>query len=337
MRVSKYRLLATALVFALVSLAGAAPRLKTSSLRQIAMVYIPGDPGFQAVGFLDGHLIISHAGAGTVDIFNIKMRRVDAQIQMEKPRGIAADDKAGMVYVADAGANNIAVISTKTWKLQTTIPLQLQPGPLALSPDGRTLYIGNHQDQSLSAVDLSSKHVVTVPLGHVDALVYDPERNEIYATLEDQAQVAVLDPSLKLLRRFSLIASEPSALVLDRSARRLYVAVRYAVVALNIDDGRELGRVAAPRGVDSLWLDSAGGKLYAASSNEVDVIRAGGGQFTSEDQLTLTVRGHGIVFDPERQLLLMPSGHEGRSLVLILRHAGPQPALQAPSQALMQP
>ncbi|HSB75474.1 MAG TPA: YncE family protein [Terriglobales bacterium] len=338
MRVGKHKLLVAAMVLVLAPVALGAAFGKTSSLRQLAMVYIPGNPGFQAVGFVDGHLIISHSGADTVDIFNVKMRRVDAQLKMKAPRGIAVDEKGGKAYVADAGAGNIAVISTRTWKLENTIPVQLPPGPLALSPDGRTLYVGNAHSQSVSAIDLAkAQQAVTVPLGHVDALVYDPGRNLLYATLEDQAQVAVLDPALKEVRRYPLAASQPSALALDESARRLYVAVRYAVVALDADSGREVGRVAAPMGVDSLWLDPGSGKLYAASSNEVDVIRAGAGQFATEDQLVLTVRGHGIVFDPDRKLLLMPSGHEGRSLVLILKPAGASPDLQPPSQALMQP
>ncbi|HKW25441.1 MAG TPA: YncE family protein [Terriglobales bacterium] len=338
MRVRKYWLAVAVVALALVPLAMGAAFGRTSSLRQLAMVYIPGNPGFQAVGFVDGHLIISHSGDSTVDIFNVKMRRVDAQMKMEKPRGIAVDENGGKVYVADAGANNIAVISTKTWKVENSISVQLAPGPLALSPDGRTLYVGHTRDQSISAIDTSNgKQAATVPLGHVDAMVYDPTRNVLYATLEDQAQVAVLDPGFKVLRRYPLAASQPSALVLDQQAGRLYVAVRDAVVALEADSGHEVGRVAAPMGVDSLWLDSGSGQLYAASSNEVDVIRVHGGHFASEDQLTLTVRGHGIVFDPDRKLLLMPSGHEGRSLVLILKPVGPQPGLQAPSQPLIQP
>jgi YVTN family beta-propeller protein len=333
----KYWLLVGVVAVTLAPLAMGAAFGKTSSLRQLAMVYIPGNPGFQAVAFVDGHLIISHSGDSTVDIFNVKMRRVDARIKIERPRGIAVDEKGGRVYVADAGANNIAVISTRTWKVENTIPVQLAPGPLALSSDGRTLYVGNTRDQYISSIDLSNgKQAAAIALGHVDAMVYDPARNVLYATLEDQAQVAVLDPGLKSLRRYTLSASQPSALVLDQQARRLYVAVRDAVVALEADSGREVGRVPAPMGVDSLWLDS-GGKLYAAASNEVDVIRAGGGQFATEDQLTLSVRGHGIVFDPDRKLLLMPSGHEGRSLVLILKPVGPQPEVQGPSQALIQP
>ena len=338
MRVGKYWVLIAALVVLAKPFASGAAFGKTSSLRQVAMVYIPGNPGFQAVGFVDGRLIISHSGDSAVDIFNVKMRRVDAQIKIEKPRGIVVDEKGAKLYVADAGANRIAVISTKSWKLENTIPVEAQPGPLELSPDGQTLYIGNFAAQSVSAIDLrKAKPAATVPLGHVDALVYDGARNVIYASLEDQAQVAVLDPGLKVVRRFPLIASQPSALALDGQAQRLYVAVRNAVVALDIDSGREVGRVAAPMGVDSLWLDPGSGTLYAAASNEVDVISTKGGQFASKDQLQLTVRGHGLVYDPDRKLLLMPSGHDGRSLVLILRPAGTDPGLQPPSQALIQP
>ena len=337
MRFGKYLLLLAALALT-TPLAMAAAFGKTSSLRQLAMVYIPGNPGFQAVGFADGHLIISHSGDNTVDIFNVKMRRIDGQIKVREPRGIAVDEKGGKVYVADAAANNIAVISTRTWKLDRNISVQLAPGPLALSPDGRVLFIGDTHDQSVSAVDLMNvKAPITVPLGHVDALVYDPARDVLYATLEDQAQVAVLDGGLKVLRRYPLAASQPSALALDSQARRIYVAVREAVVALDADSGREVGRAPAPMGVDSLWLDRDDSKLYAAASNEVDVIRAGSGQFAFQDQLLLDVRGHGIAFDPARKLLLIPGGHEGRSLVLILRPMDVVPALQPRSQTMIQP
>lgn len=336
MRAGKYLLFLAALALTAPPSARAAAFGKTSSLRQMAMVYIPGDPGFQAVGFVDDHLIISHSGASTVDIFNVKMRRIDGQIKLKEPRGIAVDEKGGKVYVADAAAKSIAVISTRTWKLDHNISVQLAPGPLALSPDGRVLYIGDTHNQSVSALDLMKvKETITVPLGHVDALVYDPARDVLYATLEDQAQVAVLDGGLKVLRRYPLTASQPSALALDPQARRLYVAVRQAVVALDADSGHEVGRAPAPMGVDSLWLDRADNKLYAAASNEVDVIRAGPGQFAFQDQLLLDVRGHGIAFDPGRKLLLIPGGHEGRSLVLILRPMDVVPALQPRSQARM--
>ncbi|HZR31042.1 MAG TPA: YncE family protein [Terriglobales bacterium] len=308
-----------------------------TQLRQLAMVYIPGNPGFHSIAVEGGFLIIAHDGAGTVDVFNARKRRLVSQIEVGRPRGMAVDAATGKIYVTDAAAPSVMVISTKNWKAERTIPLKLEPGPVVLSSNGKKLYIGNVQDQSISALDLSTNQVSTQPLnGHPDAIAYDPSHDRFYVSLEDQNQVAVVDPDLKVLQRYSMTASQPTALALDPQARRLYVAVRSAVLALNADTGAELGRVPAPPGVDSLWLDRTGGRLYLSSSNEVGVVRASATSFATEDQFPLKVRGHGIAFDPDRQQIYMPAAHEGRSLVLILKSMqGVPQQRRVPAEALI--
>ena len=133
----------------------------TPQLRQLAMVYIPGNPGFQSVAFYKGNLVISHSAAGTVDVFSSPKRRILAQIKLERPSGLVVDENDGVVYVADADAKNIAVISARNWKLQKTIPVKVQPGPLALSPDGEKLFVGNDYDGSISVVNVASGQVST--------------------------------------------------------------------------------------------------------------------------------------------------------------------------------
>jgi YVTN family beta-propeller protein len=306
-----------------------------TQLRQLAMVYLPGDPGFQDVTLLGNYLLISHSGNASLDVFDVAKRRLITQIKIERPRGIAIDDPGHKVYVANAGTNSIAVVSTQTWKLESTIPLKLQPGPLAVSGDGEKLYVGHDQNQSISVLDTDHPAQLATEAvdGHPAALLYDPTRNLLYASLEDQARIAVLDPNLKVLRRYPLSASQPTAMVLDPRTSRLYVAVRYAVLALNPDDGRELSRVPAAAGVDGLWLDPAG-KLYAAAGNEIEVISATANSFVAEGQMPLKIRGHGVAFDSTRKLLLMPGGREGRSLVLILKPLVNLPGSQPPAQVL---
>ena len=294
-------------------------------VRQVAMVYIPGNPGYQDVTFSGTNLVIAHSGAGTVDIFDSAKRRLLTQIKIDQPKGIAVDEHGGKVYVANAANKTIAVISNRSWKVERAIPLKLQPGPLALSAEGSVLFIGNDQDQSISTLDLATKKQQTQALGgHPSSLIYDSTHNLIFVSLEDQHQIAILDFSLKVLKRYSLAALQPSALVLDAQSRRLYVAVRYAVLALNADDGTEITRLAAPAGVDSLSLDSANGKLYASSNDELNVINISGSKPIAEDQFPLKAHGHGLALDRGRNLLYIPSGNDARSLVLILRplHGG---------------
>src|SRR3974377_2005818 len=71
------------LFFALLSHAALA------QLRQIAMVDIPGRPGFDSMAFAGNYLVIAHRGANAVDIFDPRLRRLKTQIT-----GIAAPPAA---------------------------------------------------------------------------------------------------------------------------------------------------------------------------------------------------------------------------------------------------
>jgi outer membrane protein assembly factor BamB len=151
-------------------------------------------------------------------------------------------------------------------------------------------------------------------------LVFDSARNVVFATLQDTAEVVALDPSdLNVVARYKLAASQPTAMILDPAVHRLYVAVRHAVVTLDAESGTEVGRVAAPPGVDSLWLDQAAGVLYVASGGGyINVYRTRGG-LTPVQEIRTEVRGHTVAFDPSRSVVYVPGGREGRSKLLILR------------------
>src|SRR3954471_23242285 len=93
-----------------------------AQLRQVAIIDIPGRPGFDTLAWAEGKLVIAHTGADKVDIFDPAKRRVVAQIpDMKQPRGIAVDADAGKVYIANSGANAIAVVDSKTWAVASTI------------------------------------------------------------------------------------------------------------------------------------------------------------------------------------------------------------------------
>src|SRR5947208_3444011 len=117
----------------------AASLVASAQLKQIAIIDLPGRPGFDSVAFANGHLVIAHAAAGTVDIFNPVRRRLVAQVTgLARPTGIAVDEATGKVYIANSDANNLVVVSAKDWQVQGTIPLQAQPAALLIA--GKTLY-----------------------------------------------------------------------------------------------------------------------------------------------------------------------------------------------------
>ena len=293
-----------------------------AQLRQVAVLDIPGRPGFEAVAWAKGYLVMAHDASNTVDVFDPVKRRVVAQVKgMNDPRGIGVDEQEGRVYVANAGDNTIAVIGTSKWTVDERIRLDASPDALLFVPETHTLYIGNWRTQSVSVLKAGQRAPsVTVSVGGTpDRMIYDAATRQVFATLEDQAQVITIEDG-KVTHRWKLNASLPTGLALDPQSRRLFVAVRFAVVVLNADTGAEMERVAAPQGTDTLWFDPSNGTLYAgATGGSVEMIHLQNNRYQSEHELQTSIRGHTLAFDPVKKMVYMPGGHEGRAKLVILK------------------
>ena len=303
-----------------------------SDLRQIGMVNLPGPPGFGEVAFANGMLLLAHPGASAVDVFDPVRRRVVAQITgLQSPRAIAVDEKGGRVYIADHGSNSIAVVATDGWKVVDSIAVPGSPDNLLLSGDGK-LYWADAGAGTVSLLDLRTKQdVAQSDVGGAPRdLALDAQRNLVFATLQDTHQIVALDPQLKIVNRFNLNASQPTGLVFDPQYHELYTAVRSAVLAISADTGVEVDRVAAPAGVDSLWIDPESRTLYAASEGSLLVMQAKGRLAKVDEIATAGVKGHTVAYDADKRMLLLPGGSEGKSKLLILRPMGPnaQPAME---------
>jgi len=314
-----------------------------AQLRQIGVVDIPGRPGFESIVWAEGKLVMSHPGADRVDVFDPVKRRIVTQIEgMKDPRGIAVDGAASKVYIATAGANAIAVVDAKTWQLTNTISLSAQPSALLLVPGG-LLYVTNLHGTSVLIVDpVKGGEVARVDMGGTpEQLAWDPQQHGVFVSMQDRATVALIGSDNQVSKRYQLTAWQPTGLALDARQRRLFVAVRYAVLVVNADTGAEIARIPAAAGTDSLWFDESNGTLYAADSGGVvNMIRTDNNQFISEHELRTEVRGHTIAFDPEKKMVYLPGGSEGRSKLVILRRveapAG-APATSAKQAVVPQP
>ena len=298
-----------------------APAAWGAKLRQVAMVDLPGAPGFNQVAVAGGQVVISRPATNTIEIFSPVKRRVVARIsQVQDPRGIAVDDEASRVYVALAGSNSIAVINSHTWRAEKLVPVAHRPEKLLWVPETGTLYVSSLIDRTVSIVD--PQIGIEKKVMELDALpqdmVYDAARRRLLVTLQDLSEVAGIDRSNRIVSRFKLKASEPTGLALDAERRRLYVAVRYAVLALNADTGKEIARIPAPGGTSTLVLDPERNLLYAAGGDgsvlAIDLKRN-----VVDHELPTDVKGYSITFDPRHKMIFMPGGREGRSKMVILR------------------
>jgi DNA-binding beta-propeller fold protein YncE len=293
-----------------------------SDLRQVGMVDLPGTPGFDEVVFAKGMLLISHATANTVEIFDPKKRRVIGKVtNMSQPHGIAVDEESGRAYIANSGANNLVVLSTTDFQVQRTIALPFSPRALLYVPKTKLVYVVCAADQRLLIVDpqLGTTTRTVDTQAHPEYLAFDPGRDLIYVTLQDQKKIQAYEATeLKPAKSFSLQGSMPSGLVYDPQLDRLYVAIRNAVLDIDAKTGLELSRVAAPTGTDRLWLAPESRTLFAVAYGAVVLMHAGD-RLSATNELPVNVKGHAFAFDGQTKLIYLPGGREGRSKLLILK------------------
>jgi len=291
-----------------------------AKLRQVAMVDLPGNPGFSQIAVANGQIVISRPGTNTIEIFSPVKRRVIARIsRVSDPRGIAVDDEAGRVFIALAGTNTIAVADSRTWQVQQMIPVKSRPEKLLWVPEAHSLYVSSVLGRNISIVDPKlGQETSEIALEALPQdMIFDAERQLLLVTLQDQNAVAGIDASRRIVQRFKLAASEPTGMALDASRRKLYVAVRYAVLALSADTGAELARIPAPGATNALILDPNANLLYAAAGDGA-VLAINTSSNTVDHELPTDVKGYNIAYDPEHKMLFLPGGREGRSKMVIL-------------------
>ena len=296
----------------------------SQSVHEIGVLEIPGKPGFEGMAVVNGMVLMSHSGAGTVDIFDPAKRRLIAKVKgMSDPRGIAVDPDGGQIYIANHDANDIVALDAHDWHVVSTIPLDGSPSALAVVPAWGMIAASDPVRQEVMFVDLHTrKQANTLPLSASPRdFAFDTSRGLLLVTLQDAGQVIALNRDLQIVRRTKLVASQPTSIVYDRKLDRLYVSVRYAVLSLDAANGSEVARVPADAGIDRLWLDDGTRMLYGAAGGSLFVMKADS-RLHAVDEVPTDVKGYSVAYDPDRKLVVFPGGREGQSKLLLLKVPG---------------
>src|ERR1035441_3040359 len=142
----------------------------------------------------------------------------------------------------------------------------LSPVEMALSPDGRLLYVVCQDSDEVRVVDVRSGNVISsIPVGHVPrGIALSPGGRQIYITNAWSDNVSVIDArTLKVVQTLPT-GFEPTGIVVDRSGSTLYVANRLSsdISVIDLKAGQETKRLLAGRGASYLALSPDGKLIY---------------------------------------------------------------------------
>jgi YVTN family beta-propeller protein len=154
-------------------------------------------------------------------------------------------------------------------------PAYLTPADLAVSRDGRNLYVVSEGTDSVLAVDASNGRVrARVKVGRKPrAITVSPDGKSIYVANEWSDTISEIDAASFHVRRTLEAGWGPSGLVTDRSGEFLYVAnaANHSVSLMDLASGKELKRFASPRFPHHLTLSRDGRRVYV--SNVLPLLR----------------------------------------------------------------
>lgn len=154
------------------------------------------------------------------------------------PVALIGDPAGTALYVAEYTGNAVAVVDLASRQVARRIALPQPPAGLALSADGKILYVtGAAPDGALFIVDAASGTVTAqVPTGHTpEAVAVSPAGDKIFVANRFNNEIAVIDAATNTVAKRIAVSREPVAMTFAADGALLYVANHLPVGASDGD------------------------------------------------------------------------------------------------------
>ena len=230
----------------------------------------------------------------------------------------AASARAGgIAFIVNSGGASISVIDMATETEVRRIPTLREPHHVALSPDGRSLLVGDTAGNQMMFIDPNTGEVQKrMPLADPYQLGFSPDGKFLTVNGLGRNQVDIYDAAdMKLLKRFHVVAT-PSHLAYSPDSGTVFVSLQDSdkLAAFDLRTMTEkwtvpVGRT--PAGV--LWLD---GRVLVADmgTDHIAVVDPADGRVLKHIQ---TGKGaHNLFLSPDRRTLWVNNRAGGTTVSL---------------------
>ncbi|WP_328954694.1 PxKF domain-containing protein [Kitasatospora purpeofusca] len=180
---------------------------------------------------------------------------------------------AQLVYMTDAFAKTFVAYDLSSGSVAGTVPVGERPGPLAVSPDGSQVWVGNQFGNSISVIDTATLTVTTTLTGgqYPSAIAFSPDGAHVYVAENraGHAGIDVFDTASRTVSASIPTAYNVSAIAPTPDGSRLYAAVSGDVAV--IDTATDTVTASIPtadrRSIGDLAISPDGTKVFATNVN----------------------------------------------------------------------
>ena len=246
------------------------------TLNRAGFIPIPPGPksGFDHADVHRGgrRMYVAHTGADRIDVLDCETHTyLRALPDSPGVAGVLVDEQHDRLFSSDRGAARVSVFRCSDEERLGGVGVGPHPNGLAYDRRRRRLYAFNlgeplGENCTASVVDLGTMAVIAelaLP-GRPRWAVYDPDRDVVYANIQEPAQIVVIDCEEMVIERALAVPSAgPHGLWLD--ADRLFCAADGGeLVVLDRDSGNTLKILPLPGVPDVVMHDPDLRRLYVA-------------------------------------------------------------------------
>jgi YVTN family beta-propeller protein len=229
----------------------------------------------------------------------------------------SAANAAGIAFVINSGGASISVIDMATRKEVRRIPALREPHHLVLSPDGRSLLVGDTAGNQMMFLDPTTGAVQQrVTVADPYQLGFSPDGRWLTVNGLARNQVDVYDAaSMKLAKRFPVVAT-PSHLAYSPDSSTVFVSLQDSDKLVAFDLRTMTEKWIAPVGktpAGVLWLN---GRVLVADmgTDHIAVVDPANGHVTERVQ---TGKGaHNLFLSPDKKILWVNNRAGGTTVSL---------------------
>lgn len=179
------------------------------------------------------------------------------------------------VAVTYSQDKRVKIFSTQKNDWISEYALQGVATSMAFSPDGKTLYIGNRVNYSISIINMETQQIVHVNINSEPAsIVISPDGKRLYIGTTS-SYLFVMNTVTRSVQNLYLASSDLSDMAIDTEGKRLYISSTYSnrVIVLNALTGQLIKNIPVEKPVN-LALTPDDSNLYVTSTllNKIYVI-----------------------------------------------------------------
>ncbi|MHA6795089.1 Hsp70 family protein [Pseudonocardia bannensis] len=249
-------------------------------------IEVGGTPGFAAVSPTGKQAYVAGRGAGVVTVIDTAVNKVTARIPIPSgpPQYLTFSPDGRRVYVSiwnDARTiADVAVLDTTTNSVIATIPVRTRPFLGAVTPDGKRLYVPNHDSGTVSVIDTGTNAVVgeikVAPNPHW--IEFSRDGTRAYTANHESNVISVLDVASGTVLAQVPVQTSPHSLAVHPT-RPLVANVNYdsaSVTMIDTNTQKVIATIPVGKNPQEITWAPDGRFAYTANltDNTVSVINA---------------------------------------------------------------